>query len=143
MKENVTMKRLVTLGLLLMLCGPVATQEPQAQNNPAPSERAKVEDAFGTAQKQIGGDKAAWKNISVGDLLAPQTTVKTGENSAVLLQLPDQHVLRVGAGTTVVLKELGKDKSFSFNVLSGRVWSYVRHASNPAKYEVETPSAVV
>ena len=41
------------------------------------------------------------------------------------------------------MKQLGKDKQFSFSVLSGHVWSFVRSAEKPAKYEIETPSAVV
>ena len=134
------MKKLLTFGILLLCLGLGTAREPQAQSGSAP--RAKVVDAFGTAQKQIG-DKAAWQNINVGDLLPTQTTIKTGADSAVLLQLPDQHVFRIGAETVVVLKELGKDKAFSFNVLSGHVWSYVRRASKPTRYEVETPSAVV
>jgi hypothetical protein len=99
-------------------------------------------DAFGTARRR-SSDNAPWQNINVGDLLPTQTTLQTGENSAVLLQLPDQHVFRIGAGSTVQLKQLGKDKQFSFSVLSGRVWSFVRRAEKPAKYEIETPSAVV
>ena len=104
--------------------------------------KAKVTDAFGTAQKRSGSATAAWQDISVGDLLPTQTTVKTGDDSAVLLQLPDEHVLRVGANTTIELRELGANKSFSFRVVSGRIWSLVEKASKPAKYEVETPSAV-
>jgi hypothetical protein len=103
---------------------------------------AKVTDAFGSAQKQPDNANAAWQEISVGDLLLPQTSVKTGDNSAVLLLLPGGHLLRVGSNTTVQLRELGQNKSFSFSVLSGRVWSVVRAANKPTKYEVETPSAV-
>ncbi|MBI3912085.1 MAG: FecR domain-containing protein [Armatimonadetes bacterium] len=107
------------------------------------SDRAKVVDAFGTVRKRIGDERAKWENINVGDLLPPMTTVKTEARSAVLLLLPDRHVFRIGAKTTVVLREVGKDRSFSFNVLSGQVWSFVQGAAKPAKYEVETPSAVV
>jgi hypothetical protein len=105
-------------------------------------EKAKVVDAFGTAKRR-NSDSAPWQNINVGDLLPTQTTVQTGDNSAVLLQLPDRHIFRIGAASTVQLKQLGKDKEFSFSVLSGHVWSFVRRAEKPAKYEIETPSAVI
>ena len=106
------------------------------------TEKAKVVDAFGTAKRRAG-DSAPWQNINVGDLLGTQTTVQTGGSSAVLLQLPDRHIFRIGADSTVQLKQLGKDKQFSFSVLSGHVWSFVRRAEKPAKYEIETPSAVI
>jgi hypothetical protein len=59
-----------------------------------------------------------------------------------LLQLAGGHMFRVGENTKVILKELGKDKSFSFQVLAGNIWSAVRTLNQPTKYEVETPSAV-
>ena len=102
----------------------------------------KVTDAFGIAQKQTGDAKAPWRDISVGDLLPAQSSVKTGKNSAVLITLQGGHVLRIGSETTVQLREVGKDRSFSFEVLSGKIWSLVRSANKPAKYEVETPSVV-
>ncbi len=103
---------------------------------------ARVTDAFGTARRQTGAPTAPWQEISVGDLLLPQTSVKTGANSAVLIALPGGHVLRVGSDTTVQLRELGVNKSYSFVVLSGKIWSVVRAVNKPTKYEVETPSAV-
>jgi hypothetical protein len=127
--------RLLPLIALLMATGLIA----QAQTV---TEKAKVVDAFGTAKRR-NSDSAPWQNINVGDLLATQTTVQTGDNSAVLLQLPDRHIFRIGAGSTVQLKQLGKDKEFSFSVLSGHVWSFVRRAEKPAKYEIETPSVVI
>ena len=96
-----------------------------------------------TLSARRNADSAPWQSINVGDLLPTQTTVQTGDNSAVLLQLPDRHIFRIGAGSTVLLKQLGKDKEFSFSVLSGHVWSFVRRAEKPAKYEIETSSAVI
>ena len=68
--------------------------------------------------------------------------LRTGSNGAALLQLPHNHLMRVGAGTTLVLRQLNDANQFSFKVLSGQVWSLVRKANHPTKYEVETPSAV-
>ena len=102
---------------------------------------AKVEDAFGDAQETPDG--SSWRNINVGDTLAAQTKIRTGDSAAVLLRMAGNHVLRVGADTTIGLQELGKDKSFSFTLLAGQIWSLVEHSAQPAKYEIETPSAVV
>ncbi len=125
----------VTVFLVMLLSGaPGASQGPRFQ--------ATVVDAFGTAQKQSGDPKAPWQNVSVGELLPPQTMVKTGENSAVLITMPGAHVMRIGSQTTIQLRELGRNKSFSFEVLSGKIWSAVRAVNKPTKYEVETPSAV-
>lgn len=128
--------------LMALLLSGTPTSVIQGRRSTAAPDRAKVMDAFGTVQKKLSG-ATSWQNVSVGDVLAPMTTLKTGEDSAVLLMLPRRHVVRVGAGTTVELKELGRDNSFSFGVLSGHIWSFVRPAFKPAKYEVETPSAVV
>jgi hypothetical protein len=122
--------------------------QPTAQaaqtGNPASADddrTARVLDAFGTVERQpLGTSK--WNAINVGDLLPEQTTLRTGANGATLLQLPKSHLLRVGAGTTVLLRQLNDANQFSFKVLSGQVWSMVRKANHPAKFEVETPSAV-
>jgi hypothetical protein len=103
------------------------------------TKNAKVLDAFGTTEKKVG---TTWKRVSVGELLPVTTTLRTGANAAVLLLLPDQHRLRVGAQTTLTLNQLGVNKQFSIQVVQGQVWSLVRKASQPAKFEVTTPSAV-
>ena len=130
-----TYRLMALIGLLLPTVGGIAQGR-------TVTEKAKVVDAFGTAKRRLS-DNVPWQNINAGDLLTTQTTVQTGDNSAVLLQLPDRHVFRIGAGSTVQLKQLGKDKQFSFSVLSGHIWSFVRSAEKPAKYEIETPSAVI
>ncbi len=131
------MKRpaVVCLILFFMLSGNRSNAQPQRLS-------ARVTDAFGTAQKQSASAGGTWQNISVGDLLPAMTSVKTGDNSAVLLLFRGGHVLRIGSNTTVQLREVGGGKSFSFSILSGRIWSVVRTVNKPAKYEVDTPSAV-
>ncbi len=126
-----------TVAILFVLSFWVAGENVQAQRI-----LPKVTDAFGTVQKQTGDAKAPWQNVSVGDILPAQTSVKTGKNSATLIALQGGHVLRVGSETTVQLREVGRERSFSFEVLSGKIWSLVRSANKPAKFEVETPSAV-
>ena len=109
----------------------------------AAPQNARVMDAFGTVERKIGGnDSVSWKSISVGDLLAPQTTLRTGDNSALLLELPRGHLLRISSKTTVLLRQIGQDNQYSFKVFGGQVWSMVRKANHPSKFEVETPSAV-
>lgn len=103
---------------------------------------AKVKDAFGQAYVRTPG-ATKWKNINVGDVLPAASRIKTGGNSAVLLSLINGHIFRVGATTEVLLAELGRNKAFSFNVVTGQVWSLVQKAVRPTRYEVQTPSAVV
>src|SRR5687767_13036865 len=90
------------------LCAVIALAKAPA----AAPERAKVVDAFGTAEKRLNA-KAAWQRVNVGDLLTPGTTLRTGDRSAALIQLPGSHVVRVGAKTTVEMKALGKDRAYS------------------------------
>ena len=104
--------------------------------------KATVVDTVGSV-RQMPAAGGHWLTINVGDTLSPQTTLQTGESSAALLQLNGDHMMRIGAGTRIVLKQLGDQKAFSFNLIAGRVWSFVKRASSPAKYEIETPSAVV
>lgn len=105
----------------------------------APTRAARVLDAFGEVHRTtVSGARP----VSVGDLLPEATTLTTGKESAALLLLPDGHRVRVGAGTRVVLKQLGAEKRFTLQVLSGQIWSLVRKASQPARFEVETESAV-
>jgi hypothetical protein len=103
----------------------------------------KVVDAHGTVERRGAGADSQWQSVNVGDMLAPGSAIRTGESSAVLLLLPDKHALRIGESTSVELKELGANRSFSFAVLKGRIWSFVNKAKKPAKYEVETPSMVL
>ena len=120
-----------------------AWPSPQAQNTQSRVVRgtAVVRDVYGVAQ-QRKGDSGDWKRLNAGDTLTTHTSVKTAGSAAILLQLSGGHLFRVGENTTVELRELGRDKSFSFHVLAGNIWSVVRKAFQPTKYEVETPSAV-
>src|SRR5258708_7057363 len=93
-----------------------------AQQNRVLRGTANVRDVYGKAS-QRKGESGDWKKINGGDLLSPQTTVKTEGDSAVLLQLNGGHMFRVGENTTVLLRELGVGNSFSFQVLAGNIWS--------------------
>lgn len=131
------MKSFVTASLLIVTVAVASSHFLHAQA----ADKAKVMDSYGTVQKRASAT-AAWENVNVGDLLAVSASVKTGANAAVLLQLPDAHVMRLGPSTTMEIKQVGKDKNFLFNVAGGKVWSFVQSASRPTKFEVETPSAV-
>jgi hypothetical protein len=108
-----------------------------------PDTGAKVVDAHGTVEKRVGSAGSSWQSVNVGDMLSSGSAIRTGEDSAVLIQLPDKHAFRVGEGTTVELREVGANRSFSFQVLKGTIWSFVNKSKKPAKYEVETPSMVL
>ena len=120
----------------------LTSSQPAQQQGATLSGKAEVKDAYGDVQQRTDG-VAAWKPVNVGDLLSPATSVRTGKDAAVLLLLADRHVVRVGAETTLRLSELGRNRSFSFELVQGRFWSFVNNALKPTKYEVETPSAVV
>ncbi len=126
---------------ILGLIKPTIAEQDKPQRPPEIG-KARVLDAAGTVQKSnVGANK--FSNVNVGDLLPEKTTIKTGSGAALLLQLPNRYLFRVGENTTVDLNKLGVANEFSFNVVSGKVWNLVRGAMKPAKYEVQTPSAVV
>ena len=102
---------------------------------------ATIADAFGKVEKKLPGS-TSFRVVSVGDKLPVATVLRTGSDAALLVQLPDQHVLRIGANTTVELRQLGQDKQFALKVLSGQVWALVKKANHPAKFTVETSSGV-
>lgn len=126
--------RLTTLLLTFALSGVCA----QAQTN-----QARVADAYGSVEKRLSPTDTRWQPVSIGDLLTPSSTVRTGANSAALLILPDKHAFRIGERGEVQLKELGQNRSYSFEVLKGQIWSFVDKARKPAKYGIETPSTVL
>jgi hypothetical protein len=110
----------------------------------AQTPRAKAADVRGRAEQRAGKrQEDRWSPIKGGDLLSADSTVRTAADSAVLLVLPDEHVVRIGENTVLDLKELGENNSFSFALLAGRIWSFVDKAKKPAKYEVETPSTIL
>src|ERR1043166_2164359 len=101
------MVRTVGLALLAICCLIPAPTARSARQAPNPQSRitpgtAVVHDVYGPAQRKVGsGD---WKNISVGDVLPDQTTIKTGEEAAVLLRLVGGNSFRIGENSTVQLK---------------------------------------
>jgi hypothetical protein len=129
------MKERITLFLTILFAWNLCAQ--------AQTDRARVIDAHGTVQKRVNPAVLRLQPVSIGDLLPPDSVVRTGPNSAALLMLPDKHTFRIGERTEVHLKEVGLNKSYSFEVIRGQIWSFVDKAAKPAKYEVETPSTVL
>jgi hypothetical protein len=102
---------------------------------------ARIVDAFGTVEKKLPGS-SSFRPLSIGDRLPAASVLRTGKDAALLVELPDHHVLRVGAGSTVILNQLGQDKQFALKVISGQVWALVKKANHPSKFTVETVSGV-
>ena len=102
---------------------------------------ARIVDGFGRVEKKLPSS-GSFRAVSVGDLLPVATTLRTGSDAALLVALPDDHMVRVGANTTVVLTQLGADKQFALKVLSGQIWALVKKANHPAKFTVETSRGV-
>jgi hypothetical protein len=115
----------------------------RAQSPQPPANYATAADVIGTAQRRISASPEKWAPLKKGDKVAADSAVQTAVNSAVLLSLPGQHVIRIGENTTLEVKRAGQDSSYSFSLLKGRIWSYVNAASKPAKYEVETASVIL
>lgn len=117
-------------------------RKPPAAKPAIPKNTAFVMDIFGKVEMKVSG-RAPYLPLSQNDMLSPQTTIRTGENSAVLFALSGGHYLRIGAKSVVLLAQLGKENSYSFKLLSGQVWSSVSKKKQPVKYEVTTPSTTV
>ncbi len=102
----------------------------------------RVVDRFGKADKKAArthGDSA----LAAGDILTPGTTVNTGSDAGVLLQLSGGAYLRIGANTVVVLTDLGNENGLSFKLLNGQVWGITGGQQlSPVPFTVTTPSSV-
>jgi hypothetical protein len=118
-------------------------RSPQTTQPAAPTDRATAADVMGKAERRIGKNPDRWAPIKTGDLVAADSAVQTAEDSALLLSLPDGHVVRIGESTTLEIKAIGQNKSFSFGLVKGRIWSFVDKAKKPTKYEIETPSVIL
>lgn len=105
--------------------------------------QARAADVRGTAERRVAASPEQWTRLAIGDVVPVSSAVRTGTDSAVLLSLPDQHVIRIGENATVEIKTIGQDHSFSFALLAGRIWSFVDKAVRPARYEVETGSVIL
>jgi hypothetical protein len=129
--------RLLSLVLLL----PAAVRG-QGQSEPR-IDHATVADVYGDAQRRVSEAPEGWVGVRVGDLLPPNSAVKTAGHAGLLLTLPDKHAIRVGENTTLELKEVGLNRSYYFQLIEGEIWSFVNKALRPTKYEVETPSTIL
>jgi FecR-like protein len=109
----------------------------------APAGGATAADVVGRAERRIARNPDRWTPLKVGDVVAVDSAVQTAADSAVLLSLPGQHVMRVGENTTLELKELGENHSYFFSLLKGRIWSFVDKANKPTKYEIEAASVIL
>lgn len=131
------MKNISAAVIFLFLVGLTArAQQPTA-------DRAKVADSYGQTQKRVSRTPERWAALATGDLLPPDSAVRTGEHSAVLLQMINGHAIRVGPSSTVELKEVGNNSSYSFQLIAGEIWSFVNKARRPTRYEIDTPTAVL
>lgn len=107
----------------------------------APPNTARIADGFGTIEKKLPGS-ASFRPLSTGDRVPVATVLRTGADAALLVELPSKHMVRVGAGSTVVLSQLGQGGEYTLRVLTGQVWALVQKASHPRKFTVETSSGV-
>jgi hypothetical protein len=90
-----------------------------------------------------GGDFLAAQN---GQLVAPGTTVKTGDDGNAVLTFFDGSTVTVEPGTEFTVKQFtvtsSGDLIAEMEQISGRTWHVVTHILTPSsKYNVKTPSA--
>jgi len=84
-------------------------------------------------------------NLGEGDVLAPGSTISTGDNSAVQLQMLDGSIMRVGPNSSFTLGDCNfDDQTSTFNIkdLIGQAWQSVQHAlGGDVNYGMSTGNA--
>ncbi|MBI5508624.1 MAG: FecR domain-containing protein [Deltaproteobacteria bacterium] len=93
--------------------------------------------AFTTA---AGGSEA---KAAQGDSVAPGTKIRTGKDGLVEVTFTDGSLLKIQAGSSLVLSGAKRQKKKNVVVLFfGRVWSKVTKSGGETNYEINTPNAV-
>lgn len=112
----------------------------RSEASPPATGTARILDSFGTAGIKARG-ASGFTPLKVGGVITPQSMLRTGQNAALLLLLPNGHRVRVGENSIFVLSEPGKENTPSMGLLSGQMWVSVR--AGAGKVVLRTPSAVV
>jgi hypothetical protein len=129
-------------------CGVVAASALLATTSEAAVGRAIVRAVRGTAEYSVQGGE--WKTLTVGRVLGPTSSVKTGVNSGVDLFLGENGpTVRLLANTTLELRTLNIDQAgvdavieTFLNLSTGTIQGNVKTLAAASKYEVQTPSTV-
>lgn len=106
----------------------------------------RVTDVFGTVEKKTGN--GSYSPLALKQIVAMETTIRTGDDSAVLLELPahthlNHHAyVRIGAKSVIVLSRYPQSDNYQCKVLSGQAWGVVHPNSVSATLNITTPSAV-
>ncbi len=83
--------------------------------------------------------------IGANDVLAPGSTITTGDNSAVQLQMLDGSIMRVGPNSSFTLGDCNFDDQsshLSIKDLMGEAWQSVQHAlGGDVNYQMSTGDA--
>ena len=95
----------------------------------------RIADTFGDTGRKTGREPFA--PLRTGDVLPRQSTIRTGDNAAVLIAYPGETYLRLGANSVLVLDGRGTAK-----LLSGQLWASTSKTGMPAGWHIATPSAV-
>jgi|GEM_PF-4994111 len=95
----------------------------------------------GTVSVQKNGQ---WGDAEIGDELATDSTVKTGDKSGCELQVGSLGTVKIAANTVVSLRKLALDSAKSrseVNVVSGKIGCEVRKLGKGERFEVRTQDA--
>lgn len=125
------MKYLISLCLAAAFAAPVYAQQEAFT--------AKIFKVDGVVEHQKAGT-SAWGIVQAPDTIEAGDTVRTGPASMAEIYVKYGSKVRLGAGTTFVLKEASKD-STAMEVLVGKMQGWFRKAL-ARKLSVRTPSAV-
>lgn len=93
-------------------------------------------------QSTPGKASGSWHTLSADDVLNSTAGIRTGSEAALLLQLGQEGVLRVGANTSLKIRPVA-DGEYSVTLMRGKVWGLVRSEAGQSSLQVRTPAATV
>ena len=82
------------------------------------------------------------RQVKYADKMAAQDTIKTGKNSFFAFQVGNSAIIRITAGTTVLIESLLTDNTNKLFLKQGRVIESVKKITKSSIYEVRTPTAI-
>ncbi len=116
---------------VLLLPGALAAQTTSASI-------ARAVSVQGTVEARRAG-QTVWQAVKLHDTYAAGDTIRVGERSRADLQLLDQSVLRLNAGTELTLEPVKEQRTGVVNLLRGAAHFFSR---GPRSLEVQTPFTI-
>ncbi len=105
-----------------------------------------VKELTGTAQKLVGGEKAKWVALKVGEKLDEKTVIRTGFRTRVVLAFADNSTVEIKRATKMGIAEFRKEGKVTKTRLGlkyGAMRTTVERARGPNDFTVTTPVATL